>query len=125
MVLMNLPRTEMFKSDNVFLVGVIPGPHEPKLNINTYLQPLVAELKTPRIFFVVNFTLFRFVMCRKSRENTKEKVRRMTRERKKRRSRQRRLGKEKEIVSAFQIEKDRFERQRRSATTCRGNITID
>ena len=37
----------------------------------------------------------------------------MTRERKKRRRRQRRLGKEKEIVSAFQIEKDRFERQRK------------
>ena len=92
MVLMNLPRTERFKSDNVFLEGVIPGPHEPKLNNNTYLQPLVAELKTPRIFFVVNFTLFRFVMGRQSRENTKEEVRRMTRERKKRRSRQRRLG---------------------------------
>ena len=44
MVLMNLPRTERFKPENVFLVGVIPGPHEPKLNINTYLQPLVAEL---------------------------------------------------------------------------------
>ena len=44
MVLMNLPRTERFKPENVFLVGVIPGPHEPKLNINTYLKPLVAEL---------------------------------------------------------------------------------
>ena len=44
MVLMNLPRTERFKQENVFLVGVIPGPHEPKLNINTYLKPLVAEL---------------------------------------------------------------------------------
>ena len=28
----------------MILVGVIPGPHEPKLNINSYLQPLVAEL---------------------------------------------------------------------------------
>ena len=44
MVLMNLPRSERFKPENVFLVGVIPGPHEPKLNINSYLQPLVAEL---------------------------------------------------------------------------------
>ena len=44
MVLMNLPRSERFKPENVFLVGVIPGPHEPKLNINTYLQPLVGEL---------------------------------------------------------------------------------
>lgn len=30
--------------ENVFLVGIIPGPHEPKLNINTYLRPLVDEL---------------------------------------------------------------------------------
>ena len=44
MVLMNLPRTEWLKSENVFLAGVIPGPHEPKLNINTYLQPPLAEL---------------------------------------------------------------------------------
>lgn len=46
MVLMNLPRSERFKPENVFLVGVIPGPHEPRLNINTYLQPLVAELNS-------------------------------------------------------------------------------
>lgn len=45
MVLMNLPRSERFKPENVFLVGVIPGPHEPKHYINnSYLQPLVAEL---------------------------------------------------------------------------------
>lgn len=33
MVLMNLPRSQRFKLENVFLVGVIPGPHEPNLNI--------------------------------------------------------------------------------------------
>ena len=44
MVLMNLPRSERFKPENVFLVGIIPGPHEPKHTINSYLQPLVAEL---------------------------------------------------------------------------------
>ena len=44
MVRMNLPRAERFKAENVFLVGVIPGPHEPIYNINLYLQPLVAEL---------------------------------------------------------------------------------
>lgn len=43
MVLMSLPRTERFKPGNVFLVGIIPGQDEPKLNINTYLQPLVVE----------------------------------------------------------------------------------
>ena len=41
--MMNLPRSERFKLENVMLVGIIPGPHEPKLTINSYLQPLVAE----------------------------------------------------------------------------------
>lgn len=44
MVVMNLPRTERFKLENVILVGLIPGPKEPKLNINSFLKPLVAEL---------------------------------------------------------------------------------
>lgn len=43
-VFMNLPRELRFKPENVMLVGVIPGPHEPKLTINTYLKPLVEEL---------------------------------------------------------------------------------
>ena len=44
LVLMNLPRHERFKRENVILVGLIPGPSEPQLNINTYLSPLVDEL---------------------------------------------------------------------------------
>lgn len=44
MVLMNLPRSERFKPENVLLLGILPGPHEPKLTINSYLEPLVAEL---------------------------------------------------------------------------------
>jgi hypothetical protein len=44
MVLMNLPRDQRFKAENVMLVGIIPGPHEPKLTINSYLKPLVTEL---------------------------------------------------------------------------------
>ena len=44
MVLINLPRSERFKPENGLLVGIIPGPHEPKLTINSYLEPLVAEL---------------------------------------------------------------------------------
>ena len=46
LVLMNLPRCERFKPENIIFVGVIPGPSEPKLNINTYLSPLVDELLT-------------------------------------------------------------------------------
>ena len=44
LVLMNLPRSERFKRENVILVGVIPGPCEPPLTINTCLSPLVDEL---------------------------------------------------------------------------------
>ena len=41
MTIMNLPRHERFVQENVILVGVIPGPHEPSLHI----RPLVDELK--------------------------------------------------------------------------------
>ncbi|XP_068750256.1 probable serine/threonine-protein kinase DDB_G0271682 [Montipora capricornis] len=52
-------------------------------------------------------------MGKKSRENTKEEVRRMTRERKKRKRRERRLQKERLLLSDLQGEKDYFERQRK------------
>ena len=45
LVLMNLPRTQRYKRQNVIIIGVIPGPSEPPLLINTYLSPLVKELK--------------------------------------------------------------------------------
>lgn len=44
LVLMNLPRSERFKRENVFLIGIISGPSEPPLTINSYLSPLVDEL---------------------------------------------------------------------------------
>ena len=44
LVLMNLPREERFKPENVIIVGIIPGPKEPKGDINTFLKPLVDEL---------------------------------------------------------------------------------
>lgn len=40
----NLLKTERYKDENILLVGLIPGPCEPKLNMNTYLRPLVDEL---------------------------------------------------------------------------------
>lgn len=42
---MNLPRNIRFLEHNIILVGVIPGPLEPQLHMNTFLQPLVDELK--------------------------------------------------------------------------------
>lgn len=41
----NLPRSERYKVENIILVGILPGPSEPKLNINSYLAPLVEDLK--------------------------------------------------------------------------------
>ena len=41
----NLPREERYKPENIILVGIIPGPSEPKLSINSYLAPLVIELQ--------------------------------------------------------------------------------
>lgn len=43
LVLLNLPRSVRYKRENM-LVGIIPGPTEPPLLINTYLNPLVSEL---------------------------------------------------------------------------------
>ncbi|XP_077050070.1 uncharacterized protein LOC143696996 [Siphateles boraxobius] len=45
LVVLNLPREERFKDENMILVGVIPGPKEPKLNMNAYLEPLVDDLR--------------------------------------------------------------------------------
>ena len=44
LVFMNLPRSIRFKRENVVLLGLIPGPSEPPLNINTYLTPFVVDL---------------------------------------------------------------------------------
>ena len=40
----NLPRAERYKEENVILVGIIPGPSEPSLSVNSFLAPLVQEL---------------------------------------------------------------------------------
>ena len=44
-VILNLPRSERYKFENIILAGVIPGPREPKKHINTYLSPIVKDLK--------------------------------------------------------------------------------
>ena len=40
MVVTNLPREERFKPENLIVVGIIPGPKEPKHHINSFLQPV-------------------------------------------------------------------------------------
>ena len=44
LTILNLPRSERYSTENVILLGVIPGPREPEFTINTFLQPFVEEL---------------------------------------------------------------------------------
>jgi hypothetical protein len=41
---LNYPRQLRYLRENVMLVGIIPGPHEPSLQMNAFLEPLVREL---------------------------------------------------------------------------------
>jgi hypothetical protein len=46
LVCLNLPPTQRYKVQNMFLFGIIPGPTEPSLEqVNHLLRPLVEELK--------------------------------------------------------------------------------
>lgn len=40
----NLPRQERYRIENLLLVGILPGPSEPNLIMNSYLMPMVEEL---------------------------------------------------------------------------------
>ena len=42
--ILNLPRSLREKRENMLLVGVIPGPHEPRLHIHSFLEPVVDDL---------------------------------------------------------------------------------
>lgn len=44
LAVMNIERKQRFLQENMILVGVIPGPREPKSNINSFLRPLIDEL---------------------------------------------------------------------------------
>ena len=40
-----MPRELRYKPENIILRGIIPGPHEPELTINSYLEPVVNDLQ--------------------------------------------------------------------------------
>ena len=48
LIVQNLLKKERYKPENIILVGIIPGPNEPKLNINSFLTPLILNLKKAR-----------------------------------------------------------------------------
>ena len=66
MVLVNLPREMRFKRENVILVGIIPGPKEPQLNVNSFLKPLVNELlsfwKGVQLYEADELQLYRLIL---------------------------------------------------------------
>lgn len=44
LTVLNLPRSIRYKREYIILLGIIPGPSEPKRNVNSFLRPLVNEL---------------------------------------------------------------------------------
>lgn len=44
LTILNLPREERYLQENMILLGVIPGPKEPSLTMNTLLEPFVKEM---------------------------------------------------------------------------------
>jgi len=46
LVVLNLPRDQRYKMENIIIVGLIPGPKEPKLTMNSYIGPLVQDLQS-------------------------------------------------------------------------------
>lgn len=45
LTILNFPRHLRNKTNNIILLGIMPGPHESSYNINSYITPLVEELK--------------------------------------------------------------------------------
>ncbi|PPR03093.1 hypothetical protein CVT26_004612 [Gymnopilus dilepis] len=68
-VCLSLPPSYRYRPENMFLVGIIPGPKEPPLTaINHYLKPVIdefIEFWDPGIFFsrTVNYPRGRLVYC--------------------------------------------------------------
>ena len=42
--ILNYPRELRYLHKNIFLVGILPGPHEPSKQMNSFLEPLVRDL---------------------------------------------------------------------------------
>jgi len=45
LVILNLTCEERYKLENIIVVGIIPGPKEPKNNVNSFLVPLMEDLR--------------------------------------------------------------------------------
>ena len=45
LAILNLPRDIRYRRENILLVGIIPGPNEPKKHVNSFTRPLTMELQ--------------------------------------------------------------------------------
>ncbi|KAF9472474.1 hypothetical protein BDN70DRAFT_766116, partial [Pholiota conissans] len=68
LVCLNLPIEERYLPENMFLAGIIPGPHEPPLqSVNHYMRPLIDVLLLfwKGIFFskTALYSLGRLIFC--------------------------------------------------------------
>lgn len=68
-IINNLPPEERFKRENLLLLGLIPGPQQPK-DIDSFLRPLVNELKLlqegiPRVYngATMDYFVLRAYVC--------------------------------------------------------------
>lgn len=43
--ILNFPRHLRYQKENMILIGIIPGPNEPSLHINSFIEPLVVDLQ--------------------------------------------------------------------------------
>ena len=65
----NLPRNLRFRRENIIICGIIPGPNEPRSQINSYLKPIVDDLRclSKGVFMNgylgVRVKIFAFLMC--------------------------------------------------------------
>lgn len=82
LAILNLPRSERFKWENIIIVGVVPSlGREPK-DLNEFLEPAVDELKALWKGVKIKSSLSRFaltfraaVLCVSSDDTTKKKSR--------------------------------------------------
>ena len=56
LTVLNLPRYIRYNRENVILLVIIPGSHEPKIDINSFLKPLVDELQ--QFWVEINLPVF-------------------------------------------------------------------
>ena len=52
--ILKFPKNLRYQKENMILVGIIPGPNEPSLHINSFLEPLVEDLQ--QLWKVVEMT---------------------------------------------------------------------